>query len=455
MAHDLASVDGSKETHRHEIDRLLTFEFGDKRDVMFRLVGVPLGSLLLYIYTENLLAFAWGGSYVACYLLYYFFLTSLGPQVSHRTVRITHLMLVGMALSFLWMPAWLVIQGDPHVVLIGGALTGAQFVHLVQRGDTSLFQINATLLLVLLLMLGLLSRVLPNVEYPSVTVGIVASWAALLVSFAKALFGARSKKLAAEDAKLRAFHAQKLASVGQLAGGVAHDFNNVLTAISGNLELYDVIEENAEKDEVIAAALESCRRATKIVEQILLTARKSPATLSFVSANKPISSLKVLTDHLVPSNISLSIVPLTVPPFVKIDETQFVTALLNIVINAVDALPKGGEIAISAKTSLRLEETRLAGGKQLSRGPYVIYEVADSGDGIPADILTSILDPFFTTKPAGKGTGLGLPMVATIAESAGGGLEIETSSHGTTMRLFVPVKSQNESQQDAQISASL
>lgn len=270
--------------------------------------------------------------------------------------------------------------------------------------------------------------------------GIVASWLALLGYLAQSMLGARGRIIARNVADQQAFQAQKLASLGQLAGGVAHDFNNIITAISGNLELYELLTDYDEKDQAVAAAHAASLRAAKIVAQILIYARQSPLTFKSISANDPLKSLKILTDHLVPAKISFTLCQIVDAPMINVDENQIETALLNLVLNAVDATPSGGSISLSGQVVDISSIRQVAGGRSLKCGRYVAYDVSDTGAGIPAEILKFVIDPFFTTKDVGKGTGLGLSMVFGLADSMGGGLAIETSRSGTTMRMFIPVE---------------
>lgn len=430
---------GDAQGYRFEVDRILSLEYARVHDVVTRLVGVPVAGSLVSIYAETWVGVWWAMIYIAGYGGLWLYAKSLRPRVSLVQCRIAQCLVILNAATFIWLPAWTFSQLDRNLFLAGAGLIGAQLVQLVHRGDTAPFMIYGNIAVVLTAMLVVLGIVLPQLSSPLAQVGIVASWLTLLFYLAQSMLGARRRIIARNFADQQAFQAQKLASLGQLAGGVAHDFNNIITAISGNLELYEHLTDDAEKDQVIAAAHAASLRAARIVAQILIYARQSPLTLTAISANAPLASLQILTDHLVPSRIGFTMGEIADAPTIKVDANQIETALLNLVLNAVDATPPGGTITLSGHVIDVLRSRPLAGGRVLQCGRYVAYEVTDTGSGIPADILKYVIDPFFTTKEVGKGTGLGLSMVFSVADSMGGGLDIRTSRTGTTMQMFIPV----------------
>jgi signal transduction histidine kinase len=387
-----------------------------------------------------MMATYWCLFYLAFYIGLWVYAKSLSPQVTWLQCRITHVLVLLNAASYIWLPAWTFSQLDRTLFLVGAGLIGAQLVQFVHRGDTSSFLIYGNITVIFCGMLILFGLVLPQISSPLAVFGIVASWLALLGYLAQSMLGARGRIIARNSADQQAFQAQKLASLGQLAGGVAHDFNNIITAISGNLELYEILTDDAEKDQAVAAAHAASLRAAKIVGQILVYARQSPLTFKSINANDPLKSLKILTDHLVPAKISFTLSQIVDAPMISVDASQIETALLNLVLNAVDATPSGGSISLSGQVIETTVTRQLAGGRFLKCARYVAYEVSDTGGGIPPEILKFVIDPFFTTKEVGKGTGLGLSMVFGLADSMGGGLEIQTSKHGTTMRMFIPVE---------------
>ena len=242
------------------------------------------------------------------------------------------------------------------------------------------------------------------------------------------------ERLAAE-LKLR--QAQKLEAIGQLTSGLAHDFNNLLQVVSGQTELLqqrlkDDVDPRTQKSlESIAAA---ASRATKLTGQLLAFSRKQSLNATCVNLNDLASKSRELVGTTVGDNIAINYDLDESLARVKIDTNQFEVALLNLLINARDAMPYGGEIVISTR-NVELTTVENGGG-----GHYVNVSVRDTGHGIPEDILSRVRDPFFTTKEVEKGSGLGLSQVDGFVRQSGGHVEI-TSQPGawTNVSMFFPV----------------
>ena len=272
-------------------------------------------------------------------------------------------------------------------------------------------------------------------------IGIGLSWTALVFYLWQSLLSTRRRILEEEAAKQTAFQAQKMAALGQLAGGVAHDFNNILTAIRGNLEIYRHLENEAEKQEVILEAEQASLKAASTVRQMLLFARKAPQSNEIVDANVPMMSARSLTKHAVPASVQLDWLMLEEQAHISADTDHVATALMNLVSNAIDACSGKGKVRVIAKIKEVAAETGFVGEQAPPKGPFVVYEVKDNGHGIPSQVLERVAEPFFTTKAVGQGTGLGLSMVLSIAESFEGALRIGTSSTGTTVEMYLPLVS--------------
>jgi signal transduction histidine kinase len=233
--------------------------------------------------------------------------------------------------------------------------------------------------------------------------------------------------------------AQRLETVGRLTGGVAHDFNNLLTVIIGGL---DMIQRNTQKPDRIAhlaaAALAAARRGEQLTRQLLAFSRHREAKLEVVSMAEVIAPLEALFRRVVSETVRLDIEVAPDLGHVRMDSAQFEAALLNLVVNAVDATPDGGAITIAARRSL------IADGQvsDLPAGRYVTLSVSDTGMGMPPEVLQHVFEPYYTTKPIGKGTGLGLAQVYGFARQAGGAAVIESApERGTTVVLYLPVES--------------
>ncbi|MEL6467970.1 MAG: ATP-binding protein [Pseudomonadota bacterium] len=428
------------EAYRIEVDRLLSLEKGNSVDASIRLVGLPLGGILYYFFAASLLGITWAALYVVSYLFFRKYISSLGSSVSSFEHSVVHALIVFLTVSFLWFPAYLLVNDNMYLCLIGTALTASQLMHLVHRGDTDLQLIVGLILAAVGTTLFFLLPTLPSIESPLILSGVVLSWTALSFYLAQSMLAARARILAREEANRASAQSQKLSALGQLAGGVAHDFNNALTAISGNLQLYRELEDPVEKREVLDAAERSCEHAAAVVRQILVYARKSPTIAHRVSANTVLERVSELTHALIPANIQTRWDVLDTPEFLFVDMDQVVTAVVNLIVNSLDAMEEGGCLEARVFTCEDPDVEMQVGTGGLPKGRYVAYCVKDSGHGIPENMLKTVADPFVTTKPVGKGTGLGLSMASAVSERMGGGMTIASSTSGTEITLYFPAQ---------------
>lgn len=239
--------------------------------------------------------------------------------------------------------------------------------------------------------------------------------------------------------------AQKMEALGQLAGGIAHDFNNLLTAILGNAELMDdILERQMEGDppSSLTKAIEQVRqagqRAASLTAQLLAFCRRQVRRPLVLDPNEAVEKLETMLRRLIGEHIRLETSLTEGIDHVYIDAGQLEQVLLNLALNARDAMPDGGDLLIRTRerTLDPDEARRQIGGKP---GPYVLLEIQDRGSGMSDEILQRIFDPFFTTKPTGKGTGLGLATVYGIVAQAGGFITVDSRlGEGSTFRVFLP-----------------
>jgi PAS domain S-box-containing protein len=256
-----------------------------------------------------------------------------------------------------------------------------------------------------------------------------------LVGFAKItrdITERREAQLKLEEMQKQLAESQKLDALGQLTGGVAHDFNNLLMIISGSLHtLKKGVGGDPRMHRAVAAIETATRRGAALTSQLLTFARRQSVNPHSMDVVERINAVREVLDTGVGSahRLEFDLPPAVLP--VTVDPTEFETALVNLVINARDAMPGGGIITISAQAHDGNEET---GGQD-----YVAITVKDAGDGIPPDVLDKIFDPFFTTKPVGKGTGLGLSQVHGFAHQAGGTVRVKSElGKGTEVTILLP-----------------
>ncbi len=243
---------------------------------------------------------------------------------------------------------------------------------------------------------------------------------------------------AALEAQLR--QAQKMEAIGRLAGGLAHDFNNILTAIIGHGELLaESAPPRSSQRESADAVLEAGRRASALVRQVLTFARRQEQPRRPTELHAVLSEVMRLARATVPSTIDVRLSMDTRAPRVMADPTQIHQALMNLISNASYAMrERGGVLTVSLDTSVVDQEFARIHAP-LAPGLAVCLTVADTGEGMDADTLEHIYEPFFTTKPVGECTGLGLPVVMGIVQNHDGGLTVDSErGRGTTVRIFLP-----------------
>ena len=257
-----------------------------------------------------------------------------------------------------------------------------------------------------------------------------AVWAALCVIAYLA-----SRRAAAEAALQQA---QRMEAIGQLASGVAHDFNNVLTAVIGNLDLIALDQHATQRVRQLAeAALRAAHRGSSLTAQLLAFARRQPLQPRAVRVDGLLDGMLPLIKNAVGEMVSVSCKSSPDLSAVRVDPGQFEAALLNLALNARDAMPDGGALRIEARKMI--VEPGDAKRRTIPPGDYVVMEITDTGFGMWSDTARRAFEPFFTTKAVGKGSGLGLSMVYGFARQSGGTAEIESRvGSGTTIRLYLP-----------------
>jgi len=243
---------------------------------------------------------------------------------------------------------------------------------------------------------------------------------------------------ARQDAQQRLARAQQMEALGQLAGGIAHDFNNVLQAVSGGLGLIVKSADNPLAVRRLAQmAADAASRGAAVTGRLLAFARRGDLRATTVRPLHLLENLKEILGSALGPNIIVEIAADAEAPRLYVDAAQLETVLVNLAVNARDAMPEGGRLTISARAD-RIEEPRPGSGG-LPRGSYVQLEVSDTGAGMNAATLARCMEPFFTTKPPGKGTGLGLSMARGFAEQSGGALTVSSApGKGTTVALWLP-----------------
>jgi hypothetical protein len=227
--------------------------------------------------------------------------------------------------------------------------------------------------------------------------------------------------------------------VGQLTGGVAHDFNNLLTVVMGNLQLLALqLKGDASAEELIRGAIKAARRGADLNRTLLAFSRKQRLAPVPVDLNEMIAGMTGMLRRTLGEHVHVVVTEAPGLPRATADAAQLETALLNLAVNARDAMEDGGTLTIETRSALLDEHYALLEG-DVEPGRYVMLAVSDTGTGMPPDVVARAFEPFFTTKETGKGSGLGLAMVYGFVKQSGGHIKIYSEQGiGTTVKLFLP-----------------
>jgi PAS domain S-box-containing protein len=243
------------------------------------------------------------------------------------------------------------------------------------------------------------------------------------------------------DVEERLRQSQKMDALGQLTGGIAHDFNNLLTGITGSLDLMQLRLNSGRiegLDRFMQAARTAARRAAALTHRLLAFARHQPLDPKPIDVNALLAGMEELLRRTLHEGIRLDVTMRKSRWSVLTDAHQLENAVLNLVINARDAMPAGGEIRIVTE-DCRLDDVSPSAEANFKTGEFVCISVTDTGTGMPPEIVARVFEPFFTTKPEGQGTGLGLAMIYGFAKQCGGDIRIlSTLGRGTTIKLYLP-----------------
>jgi PAS domain S-box-containing protein len=277
--------------------------------------------------------------------------------------------------------------------------------------------------------------------WSSVRAGPVVEGGRVVAATLRATDVTRRKEQEQREARLQEQlrQAQKLESIGRLAGGVAHDFNNLLTSMMGYVQLArEALPEGSPAVEPLEATLESARRGAKLTQQLLAFARKKVVRPETIVLDDVLRGMTPMIRRIVGENLEVQLVLANDLGAVKIDVGGLEQVVMNLVVNARDAIPDAGRIVLATR-NVDLDEAYCREHDDVAPGPHVELSVRDTGAGMSSEVAAHVFEPFFTTKPVGKGTGLGLAMCEGIVHQAGGGITVDSVvGVGTTFRVLLP-----------------
>ena len=231
---------------------------------------------------------------------------------------------------------------------------------------------------------------------------------------------------------------QKMEALGQLTGGVAHDFNNILTVVLGNLQLLDdLLQAQPEAHKLAGAATHAAQRGADLTRKLLTFARKQPLAPRAIAVDAFLQAWSELLTRTLDESIQLQIGASDPELIMQADPGLLETALLNLALNARDAMPHGGRLTVQAE-AMTVSVDDLVDSRELKPGPYVVLSVSDTGHGMDSEVLSHVFEPFFTTRD-GRGSGLGLAMVYGFVKQTGGGVAVYSEPGlGSTFKLYLP-----------------
>ncbi|HAO24669.1 MAG TPA: hypothetical protein DCQ49_06135, partial [Methylophaga sp.] len=269
-------------------------------------------------------------------------------------------------------------------------------------------------------------------ELNSVPIGLTAGWYTHWVSVERDITEERQLQ---KQLQL----AQRMEAIGQLTGGIAHDFNNLLTVITGNSDLLiDELNDKPSLQPLVRLISSAAERGAGLTRNLLAFARRQPLSPEAVNINMLIRNMEALLRSSLGQKYQLELSLSSDLWPVMIDPVQLESSLLNLTLNARDAMADGGTLTISTERFVLLKQQKTS-ANDLNAGEYVKIDVLDTGDGISQDLLDKVFEPFFTTKPAGKGSGLGLSMVFGFIKQSGGNIQVQSEvGQGTRFQLFIP-----------------
>jgi len=247
----------------------------------------------------------------------------------------------------------------------------------------------------------------------------------------------RFQEIEATESQVR--QAQKMEAIGQLTGGVAHDFNNILTVITGTIEILgEAVKDRPHLAQITNMMSSAAARGADLTRHLLAFARRQPLQPRSVDVNALVVEAARLLRPTLGEQIEIESMLAHDSAPALIDPSQLSTAILNLALNARDAMPDGGKLTLETKNVV-LDENYAAMSRDVSPGNYIMIAVSDTGRGIPASQLDKVFEPFFTTKDVGKGSGLGLSMVYGFVKQSNGHIRIYSEEgHGTTVKLYLP-----------------
>jgi signal transduction histidine kinase len=412
-----------------EIQHIKQADITSVADVSLRLVLVGTAGVALYALTGSAIYLAWAATYLITNLIYCLYLARVQAPVPLRTYLQVVLMNMVTSSSFAVMPVylWLTTGSRALEVLAVCGVFGHAMYNLSRHTRVTLITFwDAVVMIASIGTIGWYEII----RQPDLTAQFAIGFGCVAVVTYYLLAQQRtiSDREALASSREELLDAQRMSAMGQITAGVAHDFNNKLTAIQGNIELASVTADPSERAECLSEARRACRRAAEVVASMQAFVRKSPLRLGDIHLPDFCQNLSAHLLPYLPDTVDFGI---EIDPSVdemRCDAHLLRTALENLALNARDAMEQTG-----GKIELRIAPGDLAnwsGKRPEADGPFIRFDMCDEGPGLPVSAFSIVQQPFYSSKPAGMGTGLGLSMVKGFAEQIGGALMMRNRPEG-------------------------
>lgn len=425
------------ETVTERLEGLYQSEFGEPIELALRQGIVVVVSALMITLTQDVFFVVWAAMYYLTVLVFWWTVRpgEPGAHASAARLNLARALYVLSISTFYLGPIYTMSLGDPIYMLVGAYALVGTALFLIQRPDPAPDAVWLDSASFAIGTFGSFLSVLPMLTGLAQQMVAGAVCLATLLYFMKASQARTARHKARRDAERRYAGAMKSRALGQFVGGVAHDFNNLLTAIIGNLELHDLLDDPTEKSAALRQSREAAQRAAMTVKQLLASSGRTRLNTSPTELGGFVLRLEPVLRDLLESGISVQVSGFDDPIYVHVDREMLETCVIQLCLNAQDALGRKGSINVKAVTLATRPDLDPPLG---TAPPYPAILVEDDGPGVSAEALGKLAEPFYTTKPVGEGVGLGLSAVAGFARQSGGGLHLESDTRGLRAYIVLP-----------------
>ncbi|MEM6276984.1 MAG: ATP-binding protein [Pseudomonadota bacterium] len=419
-----------------KISHIVDLHYGTPGEVILRVSLMAIGAALLFYLEGDVVGFLWIATYALLLWAGFFHVRRVVAPGQLRDYRITVALIMVQSVVFIAIAPYSALVVPPEAVAGSFAIIAgyAFFNRSRQVSEPVILAWEASLTVLATLLTGwIFIEGSSDKNMAAVVVG-VTMLVAIYASYS-AWDGLR-RALLQREIDRRAVAAQRSEAVGQLAAGMAHEFNNILAGIQGHLELAEIDPDPAARRESLRSARDGTARAARHVRQLLSFARKAPVEPRDTNLGGMLRGCEPLFAGLLGSGRQLIIDAPPTSIYARVDPTALESALANLVLNSRDVGAE--EVSLTLTRETFAAPTRVAEDGLLLHGAYAVLTVSDDGPGIPQSEISRVTEPFYTTKPVGKGTGLGLSMARGTAEQLGGGLRIRSTSIGARVAILLP-----------------